>query len=217
MTTSLPLLAAAERVGGYRWLDDRLFALTGRWASEPTVPAVQLFLDDVSGQHAWHAQLWQDRLPVLDGLEPKSLTRPRGPVVGPLLEAVEAAGDRPPTTGTTGNSGTAGTAGTAGSSDDEVADDRRRAVARLAGLGRVVWPRLLASYEEHLAQCAVVADRPVIRVLRLVSADLEAACAAAQNLLVGRFASPAEATVASAVQQWLEERAGAAGLFPWEL
>ena len=35
-----------------------------------------LHLDEVSGQHAWHAELWAARLPVLDGIDREALTRP---------------------------------------------------------------------------------------------------------------------------------------------
>jgi hypothetical protein len=84
----LTLAQAAERFGAYRWAEQRLFELTGAWAAEATSPEARIHLDVVSGQHAWHAELWAARLPVLDGTDREALTRPAGPVLGPLLDEV---------------------------------------------------------------------------------------------------------------------------------
>ncbi len=86
----LTLERSAALVGAYRWVEDRLFRLTGAWAAEPGPAAVQVHLDEVSGRHAWHAQLWADRLPVLDWFDPDAATGPMGPAAGPLLDAVGA-------------------------------------------------------------------------------------------------------------------------------
>jgi hypothetical protein len=71
-----PLLATAELVGGYRWIERRLFELTGAWALDAGVPALQVHLSEASLQHAWHAELWEDRLPVLASVDQAALTRP---------------------------------------------------------------------------------------------------------------------------------------------
>lgn len=63
-------------IGGYRWLEHRLFELTGRWSAEIDDDAAKLYLSVVSGQHAWHEELWQNHLPVLKDLDPDSLTHP---------------------------------------------------------------------------------------------------------------------------------------------
>lgn len=90
------LLQAAERHGAYRWAERRLFELTGAWAAEATAPEARIHLDVVSGQHAWHAELWADRLPVLDGVDREDLTGPAGPVLGPLFaELARAPGTVP--------------------------------------------------------------------------------------------------------------------------
>lgn len=81
----LTLAQAAERFGAYRWVERRLFELTGAWAAEATPPDARIHLDVVSRQHGWHAELWADRLPVLDGTDHDALTRPAGPVLGPLV------------------------------------------------------------------------------------------------------------------------------------
>lgn len=88
---ALTLHQAAELVGAYRWTEERLFALTGRWSTDAGMaPEAQVHLYEASSQHAWHADLWTDRLPALDGFDRDAVTRPSGPVLGPLLGALEA-------------------------------------------------------------------------------------------------------------------------------
>ena len=80
---------AAARVGAYRWAEQRLFHLTGGWAGAPSVSdSVRVHLFEMSAQHAWHAELWAQRLPVLAGMDPDRLTRPLGGSMGPVLTAV---------------------------------------------------------------------------------------------------------------------------------
>jgi hypothetical protein len=79
---------AAARVGAYRWAEQRLFHLTGEWAGAPSVSdSTRVHLFEMSAQHAWHAELWAQRLPVLAGMDPDRLTRPLGSM-GPVLTAV---------------------------------------------------------------------------------------------------------------------------------
>jgi len=87
---ALELGAAAELLGAYCFVERRLFELTGAWSVEADTPRVAVHLDQVSQQHAWHAELWAERLPVLAGIEPASLIRPSG-TVGPVLDALAAA------------------------------------------------------------------------------------------------------------------------------
>src|SRR5271155_836097 len=54
----LTLTEAGALVGCYCWIERRLFALTGSWVQEMEDPATQIHLDEVSFQHAWHAELW---------------------------------------------------------------------------------------------------------------------------------------------------------------
>ena len=88
--SALPLSQAAELIGAYCFVERRLFELTGAWSVEVAGPGVGLHLDQVSQQHAWHAELWAERLPVLAGIEPASLIRPLGPALGPVLDALAA-------------------------------------------------------------------------------------------------------------------------------
>ncbi len=66
----LDLHQAAELLGAYCAIERRLFELTGSLATEPeTVPEIGVYLDSLSTEHAWHAELWADRLPVVSGID----------------------------------------------------------------------------------------------------------------------------------------------------
>lgn len=182
---ALPVVRTATLVGAYRWAEHRLFELTGAWAAEPSPPAVQVHLDEVSAQHAWHAELWADRLPVLDWFDPDSVTVPFG-AAGPLFDALA---------------------------------DLAEPVRRLAGLYRVVVPRLVAGYDHHLARTVPATDGPVIRALRLVGRDEVDAWRAGEARLQALLTSPADASAAADAQRELEAVVVASGaqigLFPW--
>lgn len=75
------LLDGAARLGGYSWLETRLFQITGAWSTEESDPAVKLLLDAHSHQHAWHAEVWFARLPELREVDaPALVTAPRAEV-----------------------------------------------------------------------------------------------------------------------------------------
>jgi len=181
----LLLTAAAGLLGAYCALERALFELTGAAAADPEdSAAAAVLLASWSIEHAWHAELFADRLPVTAALEP-------GPLVelpGPLSETFERlAGARP--------------------------------LARLAGLVRVVLPRLLLTYGRHLAATSPGVDGPVRRALTLVLRDEREEWEAGEALLQGSFAD--EATVGS-VGQWAVDlerqlvRGGiGAGLVAW--
>ena len=48
-----------------------------------------------SARHGWHAELWADRLPVLDGVDPEALTRPPSPAAEALFGALAGSDDGP--------------------------------------------------------------------------------------------------------------------------
>jgi hypothetical protein len=78
-------------VGGYRWIEQRLFELLGGWSAEAVEPELRVHLDAQSERHAWHASLWADRLPVRDGVSADSLTvAPTG--AAPVFRALDEAG-----------------------------------------------------------------------------------------------------------------------------
>ncbi|MGP8058156.1 MAG: hypothetical protein ACLP9C_00785 [Acidimicrobiales bacterium] len=184
----LTIHRSAQLLGGYRWIEHRLFELTGAWAAQAPVPEIQLYLDETSARHAWRAQLWADRLPVLDGLDPDALTVPFGPAVPPLFEALAS-------------------------------DVAEGVVQRLAGLCRVVLPRLAVTYGTHLARAVPVTDGPVIRVLRLARRDVVESWLAGEDVLERLLRRPHDAQVAATAQGVLEGLVVAAdvgtGLVPW--
>jgi hypothetical protein len=155
---TLPLGSTAALVGQYRWIESALYRLLGEWVTDMPITSVQVHLDGQSMRHAWHAELWAERLPVLDGVDPDGLTVPAPPtaalfaaLAGLALPSEAPGSSWPPAT-------------------DEPSD-RPGALPRLAGLYRVVLPRLVTSYERHLRVAAPVTDGPVLRALRLVLHD----------------------------------------------
>ncbi len=121
-------------------MEHRLFEVAGEWAGSPTAldPAVRVHLDEVSIRCAEHAELWAERLPVLDGVDPELLSRPPSATVDRAFEALATEG---------------------------------QGITRLSGLYRVMVPRLLVTYDRHLARANPATDGPVIRVLGRVSTD----------------------------------------------
>ena len=156
--SALPLDATAALVGGYRWIEQALFVLLGSWVTEATVPEVQVHLDAQSARHAWHAELWAERLPVRDGADPDSLSVAPSPVDEVL-------------TALAGHDGADHVGDSAWSVSDGGEGDGPGVLPRLAGLYRVVLPRLVVTYQRHLGMTSSITDGPLIRALRLVLAD----------------------------------------------
>jgi hypothetical protein len=189
---ALPLDDQAKVVGAYLWIERRLFEILGSWVISEPVPEARLMFDVYSQQHGWHAELWAERLPVLDRLDPASVTHPPSAEVDRLLVLL--------TGGAPGQEAAAG--GT---------------LLRLVGLARVVLPRLIAGYGLHLRRSAPVADGPVVRSLRLVIRDEIEAWEATETLVQTLVHRPHDIAVVTAHQQALEEvLAGTGpGLVPW--
>lgn len=160
---------SAALVGEYRWIEDALYRMLGQWVVDMPLAAVKVHLDAQSMRHAWHADLWADRLPVRDGVDPDTLTVPSPPsalLVATLAGAAARPGDvRPDSV----------PPGTETGPDLELPGgeefDHPGALPRLAGLYRVALPRLVTSYERHLQAVVPVTDAPVARALRLVLND----------------------------------------------
>ena len=64
----------ARRVGHYKWVEMRLFEALGGWVA--TVPEldVKMRLGTHCYKHAWHADLWNKRLPELREMNTDRLT-----------------------------------------------------------------------------------------------------------------------------------------------
>ena len=133
----LPLEASATLVGEYRWIEHALYRLLGEWVTDMPIAAVQVHLDAQSMRHAWHAELWAERLPVRAGDDPDGWTTPSGPSAA-LFTALSGTAlplEGPGSTWPPAGEDVVGPAG---------------ALPRLAGLYRVVLPRLVTTYQRHL-------------------------------------------------------------------
>ena len=191
---ALGLQEAAARHGAYRWVERRLFELTGSWAAAPGLPdEARLLLFEASAAHAWHAELWEARLPVLAGVDHEELTRPLGGAAERLLASLEPG---------------------AFGGDDETAGRRF-----LVGLARVVLPLLLVSYRRLGQRLVPVADGPAIRALTLVVRDAEEELRAAETLVDGLLAGPEAVQQAAEWTRALGDPGCRGGegddLFPW--
>ncbi len=195
---SLPLARTAELVGEYRWIESSLHRLLGTWVTDMPIAGVQVHLDAQSMRHAWHAELFGDRLPVLAGADPDGLTRP-SPATTALFAALD--GVEPVVEGP-GSTWPAADAGTA---------PRPGALPRLAGLYRVVLPRLVTSYDRHLRVMAPVADGPLQRALRLVWRDEVEDWMAGERLVQRLVTRPHDVAAVYGFQQRLESAAVAGG------
>ncbi len=154
----LDLDATAALVGEYRWIEHSLYRLLGEWVVDMPIAAVQVHLDAQSMRHAWHAELWAERLPVLAGRDPDAWTTPSAPTTA-LFAALS--GMAPPGEGPASMWPPA----------EEDVFGHPGALPRLAALYRVVLPRLVTSYERHLRVVSPMTDAPVARALRLVLND----------------------------------------------
>jgi hypothetical protein len=86
----LLLEEAARRAGGHRWVEARLFEILGAWVpSTPDVDA-KLLLDRHSQHHAWRAEQWWDRLPVLADVDRDGLVVAPSPQIAVFADALAA-------------------------------------------------------------------------------------------------------------------------------
>jgi hypothetical protein len=85
------LLDEASRLaGGHRWAESRLFEITGGWVASTEPVDAKLLLDRHSQHHAWRAEQWWDRLPVLADVDRNDLTLPPTPTAEPAAAALAA-------------------------------------------------------------------------------------------------------------------------------
>ena len=83
--SALPLDVQARLVGSYQWVERRLFEVLGAWVASEPVSEARVLFDVYSQQHAWHAELFADRLPALDSVDPDSLVLPPSAEVDRML------------------------------------------------------------------------------------------------------------------------------------
>jgi hypothetical protein len=131
----------ARRVGNYKWVEMRLFEALGGWVA--TVPEldVKLVLGRHCYHHAWHAELWDKRLPELREMNTARLTQPANEAVVELLDAVR---------------------------EPEAPD---QTIEKLVGVYRVLMPRIIAAYTFHLNATSRITDAPTQRSLGFALQD----------------------------------------------
>jgi len=195
---SLPWEVTADLVGEYRWIETALFATLGSWVGDMPIAGVQVHLDAQSLRHAWHAELFADRLPVRAGFDPDGSTRP-SPAASALLAALD--GIEAPAEGP----------GSTWPPADQESAPRPGALPRLAGLYRVVLPRLVTSYTRHLRVVAPVADGPLRRALQLVLRDEVEDWLSGERLVQRLITRPHDVAALYGFQEHLESVAVAAG------
>ncbi|HEY5025361.1 MAG TPA: hypothetical protein VII76_10330 [Acidimicrobiales bacterium] len=206
--SALSLHAQARLVGSYQWIERRLFEVLGSWVASERVPEAQMVFDVYSQQHAWHAELFAQRLPALDSVDPDALVQAPSAEVDRMLGVL--AGVVPDEARSIADGSLmargGGTAGPAGGT-----------LPRLVGIGRVVLPRLVTGYTLHLRRVSPVADAPMTRCLRLVLRDETEQWQALEALTQALLRRPHDVAVVTGHQQRLEEiiAGSGAGLVPW--
>ena len=141
----LTLDETGRLVGGFAWVELRLFEVVGGWVPEVAEPEVVAHLAAASRRHAGRAELWLGHRPVVAGRDPDDL------VVAPS-PAAEAA--------VTALAGAADPAGPAGATAD-----------RLARLYRGVMPALLSAYAAVEQAASPIADPALRRSLRAATTE----------------------------------------------
>ncbi|HEV7887065.1 MAG TPA: hypothetical protein VGO92_05865 [Acidimicrobiales bacterium] len=131
----------ARRVGHYKWVETRLFEALGGWVA--TVPEldVKMRLGTHTYQHAWHADLFDKRLPELREMNTARLTAPANEHIEAFFEAMT----EPEAPGQT--------------------------IEKLVGVYRVLIPHKIAAYTYHLNNTSTITDAPTIRSLKFILQD----------------------------------------------
>jgi hypothetical protein len=203
----LSLHGEARVVGAYQWVERRLFEVLGSWVVFEPVPEAQVLFDAYSQQHAWHAELFADRLPALDSVDTDALVLPPSVEVDRMLNVLS--GTVPESEQSAPDGSLLGR--------DALGPPAGGTLARLVGTGRVVLPRLVTGYTLHLRQVSTVADAPMARCLRLVLRDELEQWQALEALTEALLRRPHDVAVVTGHQQRLEAMIAetGAGLVPW--
>lgn len=177
----LGLDRVARLIGHYVWIERRTFELLGRWV--PIVPEldVKVALARQAPHHAWHADLWEERLPRLQEWDVDLLIAPPNPGIDAFFAAL---------------------------AEPDRAD---QTLEKLVGAYRVLGPRLTAAYAAHLRRTVEVTDGPTIRCLRLVLRDELEDREEGEALVQACMATPTDADRAAAEQGRVERLVVAAG------
>jgi len=169
---------AARLAGGHRWVEGRLFEILGGWVASTAEVDAKLLFDRHSQHHAWRADQWWDRLPLLADVDRDALVVAPSAAVADAVDALaEVAAAR-----------------------SEVAG----AVTRLAGVYRVALPRLARAYQRHRSQSSPASDGATIRTLDLLLPDVAADWREGEFLLQKLLVDEAAVETAAATVARLE-------------
>jgi hypothetical protein len=164
----------ARRVGNYKWAEMKLFEALGGWVA--TVPEldVKLVLGRHTYHHAWHAELWDKRLPELREMNTARLTQPPNPEFEKFIDAVR---------------------------EPEAAE---HTIEKLTGVYRVLIPRFIGVYTYHLNGTSTITDAPTIRSLKFILQDEFEDWRDGEMLLQSLLDTPEKVERAARRQQELE-------------
>ncbi len=159
----------------------RTFEMLGGWVA--TVPEldIKLRLGTHCYHHAWHAELWQKRLPELREMNPDRLTKPANDEIVAFMDAV-AEPEAPEHT-----------------------------LEKLVGVYRVLIPHKIAAYTFHQNNTSTITDAPTIRSLGFIIQDEMDDWREGEMLIQSLIRTPEHVRRASEHQRRLEELVLAAG------
>ena len=172
---------SAKRIGHYRWIEMRLFEVLGSWVA--TVPEldVKMCMGVHCRHHAWHAELWLERLPELREMSADALTVPPNAELVAFVDAMAAPAEP------------------------------ERTIEKLVGVYRVLIPHKVAAYTFHLNRASAIADASTIRSLRFVLGDEIEGWRDGEVLLQSLMTTPEVVRTAAEHQVELETLMVAAG------
>lgn len=78
----------ARTAGNFAWLEDRIADITGSWVATVDDIDARLVFGARSHTHAWHADLWRDRMPDLRGIDNTTLVVPASSGVASFMETL---------------------------------------------------------------------------------------------------------------------------------
>jgi hypothetical protein len=164
----------ARRVGHYKWTEMRLFEALGGWVR--TIPEldVKIALGRHAYHHAWHAELWDKRLPELREMNTARMTQPPNDEYVAFMEAIREPGEA------------------------------EKTIEKLVGVFRVLIPRIIAVYTYHMNGTSSITDAPTIRSLRFALQDDFEDWREGEMLLQSLIDTPEKVERAARRQQELE-------------
>lgn len=90
--TPFTIVETAIVLAWYQHVERRLFEIVGAWVPSVPEPRAKVALAAAARRHAWHAELWEERRPLLHDLTPHV---PAAAEVDRFLDAVAAPVDTP--------------------------------------------------------------------------------------------------------------------------